>query len=231
MSLQSQTAKAAKRPKIDLQELQRKQLDGEDLDTQKGNTAEGADYDLPTHEADRVHVRVTQRVNDATKKEYVDETRVIKLVPAQYDRMVANNYFDTQTYDKVEVLHDPRRAAGAKAEAPATGNKPWEPVEGLPTLQDAQVRYQQLTGRKAPAVEYDILIEFIRAAEADSDEQTTEPEASGEGDTPTRKALRSTADAQARYKELFGVDAPADKSFTELKTLIEAEEALRSKQE
>jgi len=215
------TAKTAK-PKLDLRELQQKQLNGEEIEMTAGNADDAGDYEFPSHESDRVHVELTKKVNDPILKQYTDEVTRKKFVPAQFDRMVRSGYFDTTTYDKVRVLHDPRYTKSAPASTAPTGARPWEPAEGLPTLQDAQMRYKELYGQNAPAVSYESLLEFIQAKELEVGQYTDEPNG---GTAPgPRKAIRSTVDAQERYKELFGEDAPADKSFTELKVLIENEE-------
>ncbi len=173
-------------------------------------------YSFPAHEAAYVHVRLTKKVNDPVLKQYVEESVTKKYAPAQFTRMDKSGYFNTQSYDKVELLHDPRRPATQPA---VTGNKPWEPSEGLPTLQDAQLRYKELYGHNAPAVSYAALVELI-------DAKLAEPDADDEADeTPApRKAIRSLAEAKERYLAAFRVEAPADKSFADLKTLVEAEE-------
>ncbi|QNH60740.1 hypothetical protein [Hymenobacter sediminicola] len=209
------TAKTAPPQKLDLKTLQSQQLSGEDIAQATGNV--NSDYSFPAHEAAYVHVRLTKKVNDPILKQYTEETTDKKFAPVQFTRMDKSGYFNTQSYDKVELLHDPRRAATQPA---VTGNKPWEPSEGLPTLQDAQLRYQELYGHKAPAVSYGALIELIQAkleeSEGDEDEE--------DDNFPARKTIRSMVEAKARYEQAFMVDAPTDKSFAELKALVEAEE-------
>jgi hypothetical protein len=210
----SAPAKTAPPQKLDLKTLQSQQLSGEDLTKATGNV--DSSYSFPAHEAAYVHVRLTKKVNDPVLKQYTEETVIKKYAPVQFTRMDKSGYFNTQSYDKVELVHDPRQAATQPA---VTGNKPWEPSEGLPTLQDAQLRYQELYGHKAPAVSYGALVELIQA-------KLEEPEGEDESDETTtpRKAIRSLNEAKERYLAAFLVDAPADKSYAELKALVEAEE-------
>ncbi|RSK50098.1 hypothetical protein [Hymenobacter rigui] len=162
---------AAKTQKLDLRELQAKQLNGEEIEQAKGN--QDSSYEFPAHEADRVHLKLTKKVNDPVKKEYSDVDKVVKLVPAQYERMERNNAF--AEYDSQTILHDPRPAAAKKeAEASAEagdGNKePMQPKKELPSLQDAQMRFQQLYPEEkelTASKNYDELIELIQAKDAD----------------------------------------------------------------
>lgn len=170
-------------------------------------------YTFPAHEATTVHVKLTKMVNDPVLKQYVEESVTKKYAPVQFTRMEKSGYFNTQNYDKVELRHDPRRPATQ----PATDTKPWEPVAGLPTLQDAQLRYQELHGHKAPAVSHGALLELIEA-------KLSEPEAESDETPAPRKAIRSLNEAKERYLLAFLTEAPADKNFADLKALVEAEE-------
>lgn len=152
-----------------MKELQQKQLSGEELEQASGSEDES--YQFPAHEADRVHVKLTKKVNDSVKKEYVDIDKVVKLVPAQFERMVKNESF--AEYDSQTILHDPRPKAAQKTEglaAPGAAKAPMQPVAGLPSLQDAQNYYQELFPEKKDLVagfEYDELLAQIREKDAD----------------------------------------------------------------
>ncbi|SNC62299.1 hypothetical protein SAMN06265337_0642 [Hymenobacter gelipurpurascens] len=112
------------------------------------------------------------------RKKYVEESKVVKLVPAQFERMVENNSF--AEFDKQTILHDPRPKAVAKAAAqpaePGEPKQPAQPLASLPTLQDAQMRYQQLYNEVAPAVGYNELIDLIKAKDSTAGEEQEEEE-------------------------------------------------------
>ncbi|RSK29856.1 hypothetical protein [Hymenobacter metallilatus] len=161
-------AAKAKTPKLDLKTLQSQQLNGEDIEQAKGNQDDS--YEFPAHEADRVHVKLTSKVNDPVKKEYTVVDKVVKLVPAQYERMERNNAF--AEYDSQTILHDPRpQAAKKEAETDDTGTKqPMQPNATQPSLQDAQMRFQELYPEDkelTASKNYDELVELIRAKDAD----------------------------------------------------------------
>lgn len=162
-------AKPAAKQKLDLRQLQAQQLSGEDIEQAKGS--EDDSYSFPAHESDRIHVELVKKENDPVAKEYVTRKKTVKLYPAEFERMEKNGSFDE--YDSQTVLHDPRKAGATKTAAPAasgTKKEPMQPVEGLPTLQDAQMRYQELYGEKAPADKtYEQLVELIQAKGSDAD--------------------------------------------------------------
>lgn len=156
-------AKTAAKPKLDLRQLQAQQLSGEDIEQAKGS--EDDSYSFPAHESDRIHLKLVKKENDPVKKEYVSKEKIVKLVPTQYQRMELNGSF--AEYDEQTILHDPRpKAVASVATQPAEPGKqkePAQPISTIPTLQDAQMRYQQLYGEVAPAVGYDELIDLIKA--------------------------------------------------------------------
>jgi hypothetical protein len=78
------------------------------------------------------------------------------------------------------------------------------------------MRYKELTKEDAPTDKtLGWFIDHIAELEAKLKAEKTTP-----GATETKKPVRSLEDAQGRYKELVGKDAPADKTFTELKEAI-----------
>ncbi|MET4106033.1 hypothetical protein [Hymenobacter sp. UYP22] len=164
-------SKTAKTQKLDLRELQAKQLNGEEIEQATGN--QDSSYSFAAHEADRIHLKLTSKDNDPVKKEYVERSKIVKLVPTQYERMERNNAF--AEYDSQTILHDPRPAAAKKeAEAPAEAgdaNKaPMQPKNELPSLQDAQMRFQELYPEEkelTASKNYDELVELIRVKDAD----------------------------------------------------------------
>ena len=205
--------------KTDLKELQAQQTEADgDFSAskekkQKGNVDKS--YELPTHAAHRIHLKLTRKVNDAVKKEYTTEEQTVEVSPQQYERMKANNSF--AGYDGVEILHDPRpeavRQASEKGDVPA--GTPGDPgTQSFTSLQAAQMRYRELTKADAPTDKsFTELLELIAPLEAKLHAQSTTGGA-------VKKPLRSLPDAQERYKELVGKDAPEDKTFTELKAAI-----------
>ncbi|GAA3940489.1 hypothetical protein [Hymenobacter algoricola] len=172
MSTKTKTAPAATKttakPKLDLKQLQQQQMNEETSEpTESGS--EDEEYKFHAHEADRIHVKLTKKENDPIKKEYVTVDKVVKLYPVEYDRMKKNGSFDE--YDSVTILHDSRKGGSTKTMGvAAAGEKkePMQPAEGLPTLQDVQMRYQQLYNEVAPAdKDYHELLELIKAKDAD----------------------------------------------------------------
>lgn len=152
------------RPNIDLDELQQQQLDaaaGQNaLETKKGNL--DASHEFPANEAHLLHVKFSRKVNNPLTKQYDEQTNIVALSAPEYERMEKNESF--KEFDKVELLHDPRPKA--RQQADKTGDVP----------------------SSTPAT--------------------------------AKKQIRSLQDAQMRYKELTGEDAPGDKNFTELKEAI-----------
>jgi hypothetical protein len=205
--------------KIDLKELQQQQIDADGDPSaskeakQKGNV--DSSYELPTHAAHRLHLKLSRRVNDPVKKEYTDVSNIVELTPSEYERMKSNGSF--AEYDEQQILHDPRpeavRKASATGDVPA--KTPSDPgTQSFTSLQAAQMRYKELTGADAPTDKSFLdLLELIAPLEAKlGAESTTAVE--------VKKPMRSLSDAQERYKKLVGKDAPEDKTFTELKEAI-----------
>lgn len=94
-----------------------------------------------------------------------------------------------------------------------------EYVEKSNTVQLSAPEYERME-KNGDFDEYDsvtLLHDPRPKARAKADETGDVP-----SDTPAaaKKPIRSTQDAQMRYKELTGQDAPADKNFTELKEAI-----------
>lgn len=205
--------------KIDLKELQQQQIDADGDPSaskeakQKGNV--DSSYELPTHAAHRLHLKLTRRVNDPVKKEYTDASHTVELTPSEYERMNSNGSF--AEYDEQTILHDPRPASVRKAsetgDVPA--NTPSDPgTQSFTSLQAAQMRYKELTKQDAPTDKSFLeLLELIAPLEAKLKADST---TGGE----VKKPMRSLPDAQERYKKLVGKDAPEDKTFTELKEAI-----------
>src|SRR4028118_398041 len=94
--------KTAAKPKLDLEELQQKQLSGEPIDMVAGNQDDF--YEFAAHEADRLHIELSKKENDPVKKEYVTRSKVVKLYPLEFDRMEKNGSF--AEYDSVVIKHD-----------------------------------------------------------------------------------------------------------------------------
>lgn len=205
--------------KTDLKELQQHQIDADgDFSAskeakQKGNV--DSSYELPTHAAHRLHLKLSRKVNDPVKKEYTTTENVVELTPSEYERMNSNGSF--KEYDSQELLHDPRPAAVRKASATGDvpANTPSDPKDkSFTSLQAAQMRYKELTKQDAPTDKSFLqLLELIAPLEAKLGAEST---TAGE----VKKPMRSLGDAQERYKKLVGKDAPEDKTFTELKEAI-----------
>ena len=124
----------------------------------------------------------------------------------------------------------------------------------LPAHEDHLIHVRLVTRTNNPAAkDYDVtknvqklsVVDFEQMEKAGSLEQFDAVELLHDPRTPARqkadekgelattyvnqvgpaKVLRSTQDAQVRYKELFGEDAPADQPFSALKALIVGKEA------
>jgi hypothetical protein len=210
----------------DLEDLKQQQLDATltedgrgDIEHVSGNM--DSSYQLPAMEQNRVHVRLTKSVaNDATES-YDKTSTYDSFSGPEFERMEKNEQF--KEYSKVEIVHDGRTKARQRQDAtgdvhtgsPAEANKP------LASLQDAQMRYKELTKEDAPTNRsFEELVELIKPLE-----EKLKAEKSTAGDPP--RPLRIKADFQARYKELSGEDAPADKTVDELKEAIAHFEAER----
>jgi len=203
----------------DLEDLKQQQLDATltedgrgDIEHITGN--QDSSYQLPALEQNRVHVRLTRSVaNDATES-YDKTSTYDSFSGAEFERMEKNEQF--KEYSKVEIVHDGRTKARQRQDktgdvhtgSPAEANKP------LASLQDAQMRYKELTSEDAPTNKsFEELVALIEPLEAKLKASKSTP-----GTTPG--PLRNKADYQARYKELAGEDAPADKTIDELKEAI-----------
>lgn len=57
-------------------------------------------------ERDYVHILLTQRLHNEATKEYINETRVLRLHPTNLEAMIATGIFGG--YDDAKVIHDPR---------------------------------------------------------------------------------------------------------------------------
>jgi hypothetical protein len=203
----------------DLEDLKQQQLDATlsedgrgDIEHLTGN--KDSSYQLPAREQNRVHLRLTKSVaNDAT--ESYDKTATYDSFSGpEFERMEKNEQF--KEYSKVEIVHDGRPKARQRQDATgdvATGS-PAEANKPLVSLQDAQMRYKELTKEDAPANKsFEELVALITPLEA-----KLKADKSTAGTTP--RTLRTKADYQARYKELAGEEAPADKTVDELKEAI-----------
>jgi len=204
--------------KTDLSELQQQQIEANgDFSASKEEKISGnvdSSYELPKHAAHRIHLRLSTKVNDPVAKEYVTKSDVVELTPQEYERMKSNGSFAGT--DAQEILHDPRpgavQEASEKGDVPA--GTPSDPIDATASLQAAQMRYKELTKHDAPTDKrHEELLELIAPLEAQLKAKST---TGGE----VKKPMRSLADAQERYKVLVGKDAPADKTFTELKEAI-----------
>jgi hypothetical protein len=220
-----------KRPPLksaDLEDLKQKQLDATsyedgqgEIDHQSGNTPDGKDYKFPAHEAGLMHVEVATFQRKPGSREFDRKAKVVKLSPQEFERMEKNDSFaEYQGEDgEVVILHDSRPKARQQADKTgdvATGS-PAEPSKPLATLNDAQMRYHELTKENAPTdMTLGQLIDKIAELEAAKGAQKTTSDAAD-----TKKPLRTKADYQARYKEVSGgEEAPADKTIDELKEAI-----------
>ena len=204
--------------KTDLKELQQQQIDadGDFASSQEEKTTGNVDktYQLPKHAAHRLHLRLTRKIHDAAAKTYTDVSEVVELAPAEYERMKSNGSF--AGYDAQTILHDPRPAAVRKASetGDVDADTPSDPKSALGSLQAAQMRYRELTKHDAPTDKsHEELLELIAPLEAQLKAKSTTGGA-------VKKPMRSLLDAQERYKELVGKDAPEDKTFTQLKEAI-----------
>ncbi|TPG66075.1 hypothetical protein [Hymenobacter nivis] len=217
----------------DLDTLKQQQLDATlsddgrgDIEHVAGNTAEGqkADYQLPATEQHLLHVELATFTRKVGTRDFDRAAKVVQLSPAEFERMEKNDSFaEYQGEDgEVNILHDPRSKARQKADqtgdaptgSPAEANKP------LTSLQDAQMRYKELTKQDAPTnVSFEELVALIAPLEAKLKAEASTTGLTGTADNPAR-VLRTKADYQARYKELAGEEAPAEKTIEELKQAI-----------
>jgi hypothetical protein len=232
-----------KRPPLksaDLEDLKQKQLDATsyedgqgEIDHLSGNTPDGEKYKFPAHEAGLMHVELALFQRKPGSREFDRKAKVVKLSPQEFERMEKNDSFaEYQGEDgEVVIFHDCR--SKARQQQDATGDvrtgSPAEPSKPLATLNDAQMRYHELTKELAPTdLTLGQLIDKIAELEAAKGAQKTTPDAEGE---QTKKPLRTKADYQARYKELSGgEEAPTDKTIDELKEAITHFESQGSQQ-
>lgn len=217
--MSSPTTQAKPLKSADLEDLKQQQLDATlsedgrgDIDHISGN--QDSSYQLPALEQNRVHLRLTKSVaNDATES-YDKTSTYDSFSGAEFERMEKNEQF--KEYSKVEIVHDGRPKARQRQDATGdthTGS-PAEATKPLVSLQDAQMRYKELTKEDAPTNKsFEELVGLIEPLEA---------KLKAEKSTPGGQArpLRNKADYQARYKELAGADAPAEKTIDELKEAI-----------
>lgn len=205
--------------KTDLKELQQQQVEADgDFSASKEKKQKGNvdnTYELPTHAAHRLHLRLSRKVNDSVKKEYVTESDIVELSPQEYERMKSNGSF--AGYDAQDILHDPRpesvRKASEKGDVDA--HTPSDPgTQSFTSLQAAQMRYRELTNQDAPTDKSFLeLLQLIASLEAKLHAASTTGGA-------VKKPLRSLEDARERFLDLMGQPAPDDKNFTELKAAI-----------
>lgn len=230
MSTQLQTP----RPPVksaDLDTLKQQQLDATLSDDGRGsiehvagNTAEGkkADYQLPTVEQHLVHVELVSFVRKPGTRDFDRTAQVVQLSPTEFERMEKNDSFiEYQGEDgEVNILHDPRSKARQKADrtGDVTTGSPAEPNKPLLSLNDAQMRYHELTKQNAPTnVSYEELVAIVLELEA---KLKAEPSTSA-GTAAPIKPLRLRADYLARYIELGGTAELADgKTVDDLKEAI-----------
>jgi len=191
-----------------------------DISHVTGNTAAGkkACYQVPEHEQHLVHVELVQYVRKPGTRDFDRVARVQPLSVQEFERMEKNDSFAPYQGEdgEVNLLHDPRSKARQQADktGDVTTGSPAEPNKPLATLNDAQMRYHELTKQEAPADKnLEELLEIISGLEASLKAEKTTPDA-------TRRPLRTKADYQARYMELAGEEAPADKTVDELKEAI-----------
>lgn len=224
----------------DLDELRQQQLDATasadgrgDIPHVAGNTKAGKDYDngkgyqLPAHEANRMHVELVRFLPIAGTRDFKREAKILKLAPQEFERMEKNDSFakylaDPSITGEVNILHDPRPKA--RQEADKTGDvqtgSPAEPNKPIATLNDAQMRYKELTKEDAPTDKtLGWFIDRIAELEEELNAKKTTP-----GAQEPKKPLRTKADYQARFKDLYGEEAPADKTIDQLKEAIEHKE-------
>jgi hypothetical protein len=93
----------------ELKELQTQQMaahDGDQDAIKKIKANRDPKLEVKDYEADYVHILLTQRINNEATKEYIEETKTIKLHPNQVDQMIATGIFNG--YDDARVIHDPR---------------------------------------------------------------------------------------------------------------------------
>jgi hypothetical protein len=224
--MSSQATQVQPLKSADLEDLKQKQLDATLTDDGRGdiehiNGNMDDSYQLPALEQNRVHVRLTKSVaNDAT--ESYDKTATYDSFSGpEFERMEKNEQF--KEYSKVEIVHDGRTKARQRKDATGDVNtgSPAEASKPLVSLQDAQMRYKELTKEDAPTNKsFEELVALIGPLEA---KLKADSSTGGDGGRP----LRVKADYQARYKELSGEDAPADKTIDELKEAITHFEAKR----
>jgi len=230
----STTTKPKPLNSADLDDLKQQQLDATlsgdgrgAIDHVAGNTAQGKAYNdgegyqLPAHEAGRVHVELATYVRKPGSRDFDRTSKVVPLSPQEFERMEKNDSFAEYMGEdgEVNILHDPRPKA--RQQADQTGDvrtgSPAEPPRVLATLNDAQMRYKELTKEDAPTDKtLGWFIDRIAELEAEKGAQKTTP-----GAADAKKPLRTKPDYQARYKELSGgEEAPADKTIDELKEAI-----------
>jgi hypothetical protein len=230
MSSSPKTATPPRQPlkSADLDELKQQQLDATatedgkgDIEHLKGNTPDGKDYEFPAVEANRMHVALIRHVRKPGTRDFDKVEKIVKLSPQEFERMEKNDSFaEYQDEDgEVQIKYDCRPKARQVADKTGdvrTGS-PAEPPRVLATLNDAQMRYKELTKEDAPTDKtLGWFIDHIAELEEKLKAEKTTP-----GATDTKKPLRTKADYQARYKELSGgQEAPADKTIDELKEAI-----------
>jgi flagellar motor switch protein FliM len=179
--------------------LQRQALDLEELKQQQLNASAGGEsevtmqagngdktYKLPVHEAHLLHVKLIQKVNNPITKKYDEKSTTVQLSAQEFERMEKNETF--KQYDEVELLHDPRPKAEIKADktgdapvkTPAAAKKP------IRSMQDAQMRYKELTKQDAPSDKsFAELKEAIAHFEKELGAQSsTDPAAGDQGTDP-----------------------------------------------
>jgi len=89
-----------------LQAQQMAAHDGDDQAIKKIKANRDPRQEVKDYERDYVHILLTSRINNEATKEYIEETRTIKVHPNQVEQMIATGIFNG--YDDARVIHDPR---------------------------------------------------------------------------------------------------------------------------
>jgi len=92
-----------------IKSLQAQQMaahDGDESAIKKIKANRDPKLEVKDYEADYVHILLTSRINNEATKEYIEETRIVKIHPNALDQMIATGIFTG--YDDARVIHDPR---------------------------------------------------------------------------------------------------------------------------
>jgi hypothetical protein len=222
-SLKTATPPRRQLKSADLDELKQQQLDATATEDGKGDIEhlKGKSYEFPAHESHLVHVALIRYSRKSPTSDLEADTKIAKLSPQEFERMEKNNSFAEYQGDDgaVQIMYDSRpkpRQVADKTGDVETGS-PAEPNKPLSSLNDAQMRYFELTKEVAPADKTrGQLIDIIDELETKLKAEKTTPNSE-----EIKKPLRIKADYVARFIELGGTPEQAEgRTIDELKEAI-----------